>query len=67
MIQSFKNYIRNQEENDVINEVKKEILLMLYNNKGLVLKNSKKYNKDINNLEEDMEIQNSEIENTIIA
>ena len=42
MIQSFKNYLRNREENAVINEVKKEILLMLYNNRGLVLKNSKK-------------------------
>ena len=49
MIQAFKKYLRNREENDVINEVKKEILLMLYNNRGLVLKNSKKYEKENNN------------------
>ena len=41
MIQSFKNYLRNREGNQIINEVKKEILLMLYNNRGLVQKNSK--------------------------
>uniref|UniRef100_A0AB39JF92 C2H2-type domain-containing protein n=1 Tax=Florenciella sp. virus SA2 TaxID=3240092 RepID=A0AB39JF92_9VIRU len=38
IIQAFKKYLRNKEENDIINEVKKEILLMLYNNRNLVLK-----------------------------
>lgn len=45
MIESFKSYLRNREDNDVINEVKKEILLMLYNNRGLVM-NTNKANKD---------------------
>ena len=47
MIQSFKNYLRNREGNHIINEVKKEILLMLYNNRGLVQKNSKIFKEDI--------------------
>lgn len=51
MIKSFKNYLRNQEENDVINEVKKEILLMLYNNRGIVLKNIQKHEKVRNTLQ----------------
>ena len=46
MIQSFKNYLRNREGNHIINEVKKEILLMLYNNRGLVQKNSKIFKED---------------------
>jgi len=64
IIQSFKNYLRNQEDNDIINEVKKEILLMLYNNRGLVLKNNKKYDKD--NIS-DINIYNSGLENAIFA
>ena len=64
MIQSFKNYLRNQEDNDVINEVKKEILLMLYNNRGLVIKNNKKNDKESSLV--DMNIQNANLENTVI-
>ena len=65
IIQSFKNYLRNQEDNDIINEVKKEILLMLYNNRGLVLKNSKKYDKDNSELL-DINIHNANLENSVI-
>lgn len=64
MIQSFKNYLRNQEDNDVINEVKKEILLMLYNNRGLVMKNNKKNDKESSLV--DINIQNANLENTVI-
>ena len=66
MIQSFKKYLRNREENDVINEVKKEILLMLYNNRGLVLKNSKKNDKDNNNVDITSSYHSGE-ENIIIS
>tara|TARA_A100001011_G_scaffold399945_1_gene511253 strand:+ start:223 stop:1164 length:942 start_codon:yes stop_codon:yes gene_type:complete len=64
MIQAFKNYLRNREENDVINEVKKEILLMLYNNRGLVLKNSKKNEKENSNIE-GIKFQVKELQNAI--
>jgi len=65
MIQSFKNYLRNQEDNDVINEVKKEILLMLYNNRGLVMKNSKKNDKESSLV--DMNIHNVNLESIVIT
>tara|TARA_A100001011_G_scaffold400242_1_gene513468 strand:+ start:2169 stop:2699 length:531 start_codon:yes stop_codon:yes gene_type:complete len=37
IMQDMKRYLQNIEENDTINEVKKEILLMLYNNRNQVL------------------------------
>ena len=37
MINSMKLYLKNSEENEIINEVKKEILLMLYNNRKIVM------------------------------
>lgn len=37
IMQDMKRYLENTEENDTINEVKKEILLMLYNNRNQVL------------------------------
>lgn len=37
IIQDMKRYLQNIEENDTINEVKKEILLMLYNNRNQIL------------------------------
>lgn len=37
IMQDMKRYLQNTEENDTINEVKKEILLMLYNNRNQVL------------------------------
>lgn len=40
MIRSFKRYLSNKESSDVINDVKKEIIFMLYNNKKIVTKNS---------------------------
>ena len=52
MIKYFKTYLRNQDDDDIINEVKKEILLMLYNNRDLVMKNSKKPEKEIIKLNE---------------
>ncbi len=39
IIESFNKYLHNKEDNDIINEVKKDILVMLYNKRGLVLKN----------------------------
>ena len=33
----MKLYLKNSEENENINEVKKEILLMLYNNRKIVM------------------------------
>ncbi len=46
MIQSFKNYLSNREEIHIINDVKKEILLMLYNNRDVVMKNTTPQNKN---------------------
>ena len=37
IMQDMKRYLENIEENDTINEVKKEILLMLYNNRNKIL------------------------------
>ena len=37
IMQDMKRYLQNIEENDTINEVKKEILLMLYNNRDQIL------------------------------
>lgn len=37
IMQDMKRYLQNIEENDTINEVKKEILLMLYNNRNQIL------------------------------
>ena len=42
IIESFNKYLHNKEDNDIINEVKKDILVMLYNKRGLVLKNKNK-------------------------
>tara|TARA_Y100000389_G_scaffold198831_1_gene236060 strand:+ start:743 stop:1633 length:891 start_codon:yes stop_codon:yes gene_type:complete len=42
IIESFNKYLHNREDNDIINEVKKDILVMLYNKRGLVLKNKNK-------------------------
>ena len=39
IIRSFKRYLSNKESSDVINDVKKEIIFMLYNNKQFVIKN----------------------------
>ena len=33
---SFNRYLHNKDDNDVLNKVKDEILLMLYNNRKLV-------------------------------
>ena len=37
IMQDMKRYLQNIEENDTINEVKKEILLMLYNNRNQIM------------------------------
>ena len=36
IIKSFQRYLKNKDENDVINDVKKEILFMLYNNRKMI-------------------------------
>lgn len=33
MIQSFERYLNNKDDNNILNDVKDEILLMLYNNR----------------------------------
>lgn len=62
IVQVFKNYLRNQRGNDVNSEVKKEIVLMLYNNRGLVLKNNKKQENELYNSDK-TNIQNVHVEN----
>ena len=42
IIESFKRYLNNREENEVINRVKKDILLMLYNERNKVKENYKR-------------------------
>lgn len=39
IIKSFKRYLTNKEDDELINKVKKELLLMLYNNRDLVQNN----------------------------
>ena len=36
IIKSFKNYLHNKDENDLLNKVKDEILLMLYNKREAI-------------------------------
>ena len=36
VIQSFQRYLKNRDDSDVINEVKHEILKMLYNNRTMI-------------------------------
>ena len=36
IIKSFKNYLHNKDENDLLNNVKDEILLMLYNKREAI-------------------------------
>ena len=36
VIKSFQRYLKNKDENDIINDVKKEILFMLYNNRKMI-------------------------------
>ena len=36
IIQSFQRYLKNKDESDIINEVKHEILKMLYNNRNMI-------------------------------
>ena len=36
MIKSFKRYLKNKEESDIINDVKDEIIMMLYNKRKVV-------------------------------
>ena len=42
IIESFKRYLNNREEDEVINRVKKDILMMLYNERNKVQDNYKK-------------------------
>ena len=37
IIQSFQRYLKNKDESDTINEVKDEILLMLYNRRKTII------------------------------
>ena len=43
IINSFTRYLHNRETDEVLNQVKKEILRMLYNKRNLVIDNFKKY------------------------
>ena len=36
VIKSFQRYLKNKDENDIINDVKKQILFMLYNNRKMI-------------------------------
>ena len=36
IIKSFQRYLKNKDENDIINDVKKQILFMLYNNRKMI-------------------------------
>ena len=36
IIKSFQRYLKNKDDSDVINEVKHEILKMLYNNRNMI-------------------------------
>ena len=40
IIQSFQNYLKNKDESDTINDVKNNILLMLYNKRKMVNQNN---------------------------
>ena len=42
IIESFKRYLNNREEDEVINRVKKDILMMLYNERHKVQENYKR-------------------------
>tara|TARA_Y100000768_G_C23990747_1_gene692563 strand:- start:6395 stop:6622 length:228 start_codon:yes stop_codon:yes gene_type:complete len=33
IIESFQNYLKNKDENDIINKIKDDILVLLYNNR----------------------------------
>jgi hypothetical protein len=39
IIKSFKRYLKNRDESNVINRVKEQILLMLYNNRQMITDN----------------------------
>ena len=36
MIKSFQRYLKNRDENDILNRVKEEILVMLYNKRKMI-------------------------------
>ena len=41
MVISFERYLKNKEEDDIVNDVKRKILMQLYNKRNMIMDNKK--------------------------
>ena len=48
MVKSFERYLKNKEDNEIFNDIKREVLMLLYNKKDMVV-NNKEIEYDFSN------------------
>ena len=53
IIHSFNRYLQNKDKSDIINDVKKQIIVMLYNNRNMIQDNNNKWSLEKSQLLKD--------------